>query len=99
MAKRGVNKNTMRNMLKCRAYGHNWLDRGWLPISAIAKGRSVSGWDQQFTCDRCTAIREDFRARATFKLIRRSYTLPDGYPGDIKQFEALKSLIQMDAAA
>lgn len=95
MVKRATGKATMRAYLRCRAYGHNWDDRGW--IAMIRK--SIRGWDQEFTCGRCTGTRNDFRARSTLKLLHRSYTLPNGYPGDIKPMEALKSLIELDAVA
>ncbi len=80
---------TLLEMLKCRAYGHVWSDRGWISIIR----QSVRGYDQEMTCDRCSATRTDFRARTTFKLINRWYSYPDFYPGRTKQSEALKLVI------
>lgn len=88
-------KATIPAYLRCRAYGHNWEDRGWVAMLR----KSIRGWDQEFTCGRCTAVRNDFRANATFKLLHRSYTYPNNYPGDVKPIEALKTLIHMEAAA
>ena len=58
---------------------------------------AISGYDQELTCDRCTAIRTDFRARATLKLEGRSYVYPDNYPGTVKQREALRFVIRVDS--
>jgi len=60
----------------------------------IRKG--VRGWDQLFTCDRCTTSRNDFRARSTLVLLSRSYNRPTDYPGNICPVDALKVLIQND---
>lgn len=81
-----------QEMVRCRAYGHPWVDYGWLPL--IANGLRM--WSQDFECGRCRAIRHDRRARATFKLLRRWYDLPGGYPGSLSQAEALKILIDAD---
>lgn len=80
-------------MVKDRAYGHKWEDRGWLPI--VSKG--WRGWEQLLTCERCQGTRRDIRARATLKLVRRTYDLPDSYPGDLSQHDALKILTRHDA--
>ena len=79
-------------MLMCRAYGHRWDDRGWQAM--IRKG--VRGWDQLFTCDRCTTSRNDFRARSTLVLLHRNYDYPSDYPGNVYPAEALKILVQND---
>jgi hypothetical protein len=87
MAKRSKIKG--QEMERCRAYGHPWIDYGWLPI--IAGGLRL--WSQDFQCGRCGATRHDRRARGTFKLARRWYDLPTGYPGSLSQAEALQVLI------
>ena len=79
-------------MLKCRAYGHIWIDTGW--VSIIFAGSRA--YDQTMRCDRCQSNRRDYRARATFKLVSRTYEYETGYPGKIPRAEALKLIILID---
>jgi hypothetical protein len=78
-----------QEMVRCRAYGHPWVDYGWLAM--IVGGLRL--WSQDFECSRCKATRHDRRARATFDLLRRWYDLPAGYPGRMSRAEALRALI------
>lgn len=92
MAKRQVGARKLLAMIRCRAYGHQWLDRGWLAMIR----RGVACWSQRFDCQRCNAARDDFRTRATRRLIHRDYTLPDGYPGRMPKADALDVIILGD---
>jgi len=76
--------------LRCRAYGHPWIDYGWLPM--IQEGLRM--WSQDFECGRCKAKRHDRRAFRTFALLRRRYELPSGYPSRLTRAEALTALVE-----
>lgn len=85
--------NRYLQMVKCRAYGHAWEDRGWLPM--IKRGRRV--WDQLLTCPRCEAQRHDQRSHGTLTLENRYYDLWTDYPGTLSQHDALAILMDHDA--
>lgn len=79
-----------RELLKCRAYGHRWEDRGWIAMIRD----SVRGYDQELVCDRCQTVRSDFRARGTLTVLSRSYRYPnEDYPGAVKKVSAIADLI------
>lgn len=82
-----------RELLKCRAYGHRWIDRGWVAMIKDA----IRGWEQELSCDRCETVRSDFRARGSMRLLGRSYRYKhDDYPGMVKQKSALRDLVEHD---
>lgn len=81
-------------MVKCRAFGHAWEERGMLPM--IAKGYRF--YDDLLTCGRCTTERHDRRTTSyPFKLIKRGYDYAINYPGSLSQADALQILIESDA--
>lgn len=80
------------DMVRCRAYGHGWEDRGWLPM--IASGIRV--WEQELTCPHCEGKRLDRRAHGTLRLVGRSYALREDYPGTLSQHDALQICVEHD---
>lgn len=80
-------------MLKCRAYGHKWEDRGWLGYVFTDGTR---GFEQELKCERCDTVRRDMRARGTLALLSRTYSYKDEYPGAVKQATALADVIAHD---
>lgn len=80
-------------MVRCRAYGHAWEDRGWLPMI----WRSLRVWDQLLTCPRCTSTRLDRRSWGTLTIVHREYDQPEDYPGSVSRAEALRILVEHDA--
>jgi hypothetical protein len=75
-------------MIRCRAYGHQWDDRGWLAMMAAG----IRLWSQRFDCLRCTMCRYDRRTHSTLTVASRKYVKPDGYPGRLSQRDALRIL-------
>jgi hypothetical protein len=83
------------NMVKCRAYGHQWEDRGWLAMITA----SIRLWSQRFDCLRCTMARYDHRTQTLLALDSRKYVKPDGYPGRLPQRDAIAILCADTPAA
>jgi hypothetical protein len=82
-------------MVRCRAYGHAWEDRGWLAM--IAPG-GVRLWDQELTCPRCGGTRHDRRSHGSLRVVSRVYESWEDYPGTLRQRDALAILVEHDAA-
>src|SRR5881628_2738255 len=97
MSKRGVARI---DMMRCRAYGHAWEDRGWLPMVGARTARregSARLWDQLLTCTGCTSSRNDRRAWGTLSLEYRVYDMAPGYPSDVSKIDAIAECIAYDS--